>query len=123
MFPNVCGHGRLRAVVTHGRHAISVLEAMASGLPLVASKVGALPGLIADGVNGLLFPIGDEKALRAHLQSLRAAPDRAQRIANLGRELVRAKHSRRSHGAPVSGSLCPARRAGVILSRHSLPLP
>ena len=73
---------------------ISVLEAMASGLPLVASKVGALPGLIADGVNGLLFPIGDEEALRTHLQSLRAAPDRAQRIANLGRELVRAKHSR-----------------------------
>jgi glycosyltransferase involved in cell wall biosynthesis len=73
---------------------IAVLEAMAAGLPLVASAVGGLPALVTDGENGFLFPSGDETALRARVRALRDDPSRAARVAEAGRRLVEAKYSR-----------------------------
>ncbi len=43
--------------------SIVTLEAMASGLPIVAARAGALPELVADGDNGYLFRPGDSKQL------------------------------------------------------------
>ncbi len=48
----------------------AALEAMASGVPIVASRVGGLPEVITDGVNGLLCPAGDAGALAAALVRL-----------------------------------------------------
>jgi glycosyltransferase involved in cell wall biosynthesis len=42
---------------------IVVMEAMATGLPIIAVNAGALPHLVEDGVNGELFPPGDVKIL------------------------------------------------------------
>lgn len=42
--------------------SIATLEAMSSGLPIVAADAMALPHLVADGVNGWLFPPGDVEA-------------------------------------------------------------
>ena len=51
--------------------SISTLEAMASGLPIVAVNAGALPELVQDGLNGFLSPPGDSTAFaRAIIRTL-----------------------------------------------------
>jgi glycosyltransferase involved in cell wall biosynthesis len=49
---------------------ISVLEAMAAGLPVVASDVGGMAELIEEGTTGFLVPSGDRMALARRLQEL-----------------------------------------------------
>lgn len=48
----------------------ALMEAMASGCACVATDVGGNAFLIQNGVSGLLFPVGDREALRAHLRRL-----------------------------------------------------
>lgn len=73
----------------HEGMPLAILEAWASGRPVVASKVGGVPKLIADGANGLLFESGDEAGLVAALRSLLDDPARAARLAAAGQRLAR----------------------------------
>jgi sugar transferase (PEP-CTERM/EpsH1 system associated) len=52
----------------------SLLEAMATGLPVIAAAVGGNPEVIVDGVSGLLFPARNASALAAHLSRLSTQP-------------------------------------------------
>jgi glycosyltransferase involved in cell wall biosynthesis len=56
-----------------------VLEAMAAGLPVVATPVGAIPEAVRDGEEGFLVPVRDEAALTAALRRL--VDDRELRLA------------------------------------------
>lgn len=55
--------------------SIATMEAMASGLPVVAADAVALPHLVRDGDNGRLYRPGDVAALTDHLADLLVAPD------------------------------------------------
>ena len=54
--------------------SVAVLEALAAGRPAVVARIGALPELVRDGVDGLTFEPGDVTALTAVLQRLLDAP-------------------------------------------------
>ncbi len=62
-----------------------LLEALAQGTPVVASRVGGIPGIVEDGRNGLLVPPGDASALAQALQDLLSDPARARAMGHLGR--------------------------------------
>ncbi len=82
----------LDAVVVPSRFegfCLSALEAMACGVPVVATRVGAIPELITDGANGLLAPPGDAGALAAALRRLLGDPLLAARLAEGGLETAR----------------------------------
>lgn len=69
-------------------HPMVVLEAMATALPVVATPVGGIPGILEDRETGFLVPVDDEVALKAKLEELLASPEtmaeagrRARRVA------------------------------------------
>ncbi len=66
----------------------AVLEAMASGLPVVTTGVGAVPELVEDGRTGLIVPPRDAGALAGALGQLASAPGRRTRMGQLGRQRV-----------------------------------
>ncbi|HEX7345887.1 MAG TPA: glycosyltransferase family 4 protein [Candidatus Limnocylindrales bacterium] len=67
---------------------VVLMEAMATGLPVVASRLSGIPELVTDGVSGLLVPPGDDAALADALASLAADPERRTRLGAAGRETV-----------------------------------
>jgi len=67
---------------------LSVLEAMASGTPVVASRTGALPEVVSDGETGYLVTPGDTAELGDRIDALLRDPARARRMGNEGRARV-----------------------------------
>ena len=66
----------------------AVLEAMAMGLPIVATQVSGNEDVVVNGENGLLVPAGDPDALAAALRRLIADPSLAARMGRRSREMV-----------------------------------
>ena len=64
---------------------LSVLEAFATGLPVVSTDVGGVPAILTDGVHGLLAPDDDDEAVAACVCRLIEAPQRAQTMAAAAR--------------------------------------
>ena len=49
---------------------MGVLDAWAYGIPCVVTPVGGIPDIIEDGINGLIFPVGDSDRLAVQLNKL-----------------------------------------------------
>jgi starch synthase len=67
---------------------LSVLEAMASGTPVVASRVGGLPEIVADGATGFLVEPGDVDALNDRIATLLSDHRLARRLGDDARTAV-----------------------------------
>ena len=72
---------------------MSLLEAMAAGVPVVAAAVGGIPEAVQDGVNGFLVAPGDTASLARALRKLLLERSLAERIGAAGRDSVRLRYS------------------------------
>ncbi|MEW5768652.1 MAG: GT4 family glycosyltransferase PelF [bacterium] len=67
---------------------VAVIEAMASGLPVVATRVGGVIDLVEDEATGRLVPPNDPQALAEGILELLASPTEASKMGRLGRKKV-----------------------------------
>lgn len=73
------------------------LQAASQGRPVVASRVGGLPEVVAEGETGLLVPKEDPEALAEAVLQLLTDPDRAIRLGEAGRRRAREQFSWETH--------------------------
>jgi len=72
---------------------IVILEAMASGLPVVSTRCGGPETAVVEGETGYLTSVGDAQALAQAIQRLVEDPDLRQRMGKAGRQRVERKYS------------------------------
>lgn len=95
---------RARAVVLPSlaeNMPLTVLEAMSVGTAVIASRVGGIPDILEDGVEGLLVDPGEPDQLRDALQLLGRSPERAHDLGVRGRR----RWSREYDGTVMAGRL------------------
>lgn len=68
--------------------SLTIIEAMAAALPVIATRVGGTPEVVEDGSNGILVPAGDVERLTSALRELRDSPERARTLGRFGRQTV-----------------------------------
>ncbi|MCD6593524.1 glycosyltransferase family 4 protein [Candidatus Bathyarchaeota archaeon] len=71
---------------------ITLLEAMASGRPVIASNVGGIPEVVKDGVTGLLFKRGDAEDLADKIIKVLSDRNLARSLASNAKELVKERY-------------------------------
>lgn len=79
-----CATALVHPAITEG-YGLTLLEAMAGGLPVIAAAADGPAEIIADGRNGLLVPTADAEALAAAIMRLLNDPPLARRLADEGR--------------------------------------
>lgn len=72
---------------------IAIIEAMAAGVPVVGTAIGAVPQLVRDGVDGRVVEPGDVEGLASALAELVADPDLRERMGAAIREHAETGHS------------------------------
>jgi glycosyltransferase involved in cell wall biosynthesis len=65
-----------------------IAEAMATGLPVVATRVGGIPDMVRDGENGMLYSVGNIPELTACIRRLLVDPGVQSRLGQRGREIA-----------------------------------
>jgi glycosyltransferase involved in cell wall biosynthesis len=90
-----------------------VAEYLASGVPVVVTRTGAIGALLEDGVSAFLVPPDDDSAFEARLRYVLAHPDEASDVGKRGRELAVSLFDYRVVGARVEGFISELRQ-----SRH-----
>jgi colanic acid/amylovoran biosynthesis glycosyltransferase len=102
------GHGDMEGV------PVSLMEAMATGVPVVATRAGAVPELVEDGVTGLLVNPGDAEALAAAVARLAGDDMLAGRLGMEGRARARRDFDLRRNVRVLHELLCAATGAALV---------
>jgi glycosyltransferase involved in cell wall biosynthesis len=77
---------------------LAVPEAMAAALPVISTRVGAIPEMVRESETGLLLPPGDEGALRNAIETLLERPELRVRMGAAARRVVESEHDARHNG-------------------------
>jgi glycosyltransferase involved in cell wall biosynthesis len=85
------------ATTTPEPAALALMETMAMGRPIVATRTGGTPEIVVDGETGLLFPAGDSATLGQHLLQLLADETLRSRLGREGRTRVEARFTLATH--------------------------
>ncbi|WP_314946303.1 glycosyltransferase family 4 protein [Bradyrhizobium cosmicum] len=85
----------------HENSPLSILEAMAHGKPIVASRIGGIPELVRDGSTGLLFEPGDVSQLSETIRKLLTDRHRREALGRNARRIVEIEYSLQAHGAAL----------------------
>ncbi len=67
---------------------ISIMEAMAAGKPVLSTKVGGIPDLVQDGVNGFLFDVGEVDQVVEKIVELAMPNSDAKKLGQKGYEII-----------------------------------
>jgi glycosyltransferase involved in cell wall biosynthesis len=101
-----------------------VLEAMACGVPVLATRTGGTPEIIEHGVSGWLVPWGDESALAAAIVKLISKPELRTELARRGRQRITSRFGIDRYMSEIQSCY---RQIDVVdvysLSRTKLPNP
>lgn len=82
---------------------MSILESFAFGKPVVASMVGGVPEMVIDGKTGLLYPMGDDKALWERIKYLASSPSKTIELGRAARLKVERENNAERHMAMLKG--------------------
>jgi glycosyltransferase involved in cell wall biosynthesis len=82
-------------------YPVSIQEAFAAGVVVVASQVGGIPEMVQDGLSGLLVSPGDEAGVATAIDRLRQSPELVRKLRAGGSEVARAADMR-SHVARLT---------------------
>jgi len=85
----------------HENSPLSILESMAYGKPIVASRIGGIPELVRHGTTGLLFEPGNVGQLSRTIDALLDDPGQRAEFGRNARRIVEAEYSMQMHGAAL----------------------
>lgn len=92
--PRVMNNLDLYVISSHAEgFSLSTVQALASGVPTVATRCGGPEEIVEDGVSGVLVPARDPAALAGAIHDLARDPERRARLARAGRARVEARFS------------------------------
>ncbi len=97
---------------------VSLMEACASGLPVIATQVGGVSELVIDGETGFIVPPGDAAALRDRIDALVNDPALRSRMGAAGRRRVQSEFASATEGARLASLFV----ASAEISNASVPL-
>jgi glycosyltransferase involved in cell wall biosynthesis len=98
---------------------VSVMEAMAAGLPVIASTIGATPEMITSGKDGYLVPQRDERALLEKITLLACDVDLRRRVGQAARRTAEQRFDVSATAGALRDALCESWNARQRISEGS----
>jgi glycosyltransferase involved in cell wall biosynthesis len=86
-------------------YGMAFLEAQAAGLPVVAGRAGGVPAVVADGVTGVLTPVGDADAFASAVARLLEAPAERARLGAAAALRIASHHDERAAARALAAAL------------------